>query len=123
MRYLVKPDSTKQEITLTARFDPTLVHSRHGCARDSEHLVLTGVVNGDSLVVRLRRVDEQKYLLVTRGFRWIQELPVQSMNRVRCSGVGMGQLVVASEQPVSPLREQVIPPVAHRPRDDGERAR
>lgn len=77
-RYGVRLDSTKQEITLVSRFGPAapsggriLRYSRP----DSLHLVLSEVVNGDSLVLRLRRVDEQRFLLLTRGFNWIQEQP------------------------------------------------
>lgn len=77
-RYGVRLDSTKQEITLVSRFEPTapsggrvLRYARP----DSVHLVLTEVVNGDSVAVRLRRVDERRFLLLTRGFHWIQEQP------------------------------------------------
>ncbi len=42
---------------------------------DSETLQTTGVWNGDSLEVRLRRFDESMFLLQNRGFRWIQEQP------------------------------------------------
>ncbi|HSA56901.1 MAG TPA: hypothetical protein VLE53_14415 [Gemmatimonadaceae bacterium] len=77
-RYGTRVDSTKQEITLLSRFGPTapsggriLRYARP----DSAHLVLTEVVNGDSVVIRLRRVDERRFLLLSRGFHWIQEQP------------------------------------------------
>lgn len=37
--------------------------------------ILRGYVAGDSIAVRLRRFDENKYLLRSRGFNWIQEKP------------------------------------------------
>jgi hypothetical protein len=38
---------------------------------DPDHVVL----DGDSLVVRLKRVDTSKFLLMSRGFNWINERP------------------------------------------------
>jgi hypothetical protein len=38
---------------------------------DSEHVVLFG----DSLVIKLRRIDPSKFLLMNRGFHWINERP------------------------------------------------
>ncbi|HLK22176.1 MAG TPA: hypothetical protein VKT81_24685 [Bryobacteraceae bacterium] len=38
---------------------------------DAEHVVLAG----DSLVVKLKRIDPSKFLLVNRGFHWINERP------------------------------------------------
>jgi uncharacterized membrane protein YphA (DoxX/SURF4 family) len=43
---------------------------------DREHLVLQGEVGGDRLIVKLRRIDETGYLLVTRGFRVIDDDPI-----------------------------------------------
>jgi hypothetical protein len=40
---------------------------------DPEHLVLEGRFDGDPIVVRLKRIDERAFPLVTRGFRWIKE--------------------------------------------------
>ena len=74
-RYSLKVDSAKRELTLTGRFDPKLVRTFTYVRPDSQHLVLMGQANGDSLVVRLRRLDERRFVLVSRGFNWIQELP------------------------------------------------
>lgn len=74
-RYALKVDSAKREITLTARFDPKLARTMSYARPDAHHLVLSGRVNGDSLVVRLRKVDETRFTLVNRGFHWVQELP------------------------------------------------
>jgi len=56
-------------------------HSRRlgvlACSQpDSDHLVLTGRLAGDALLVRLERVDEARFFLVRRGFHWITEAPV-----------------------------------------------
>jgi hypothetical protein len=37
--------------------------------------VLSGKFGADSLVMRLRRLDENKFLLMNRGYHWIQEQP------------------------------------------------
>jgi hypothetical protein len=42
---------------------------------DRDHVVLRGRLGADSIVARLRRVDETKFLLVQRGFHWTQEKP------------------------------------------------
>jgi uncharacterized membrane protein YphA (DoxX/SURF4 family) len=42
---------------------------------DKDHLVLQGTLDKDALVVKLRRMDPTKLLLVSRGFRWIAEFP------------------------------------------------
>jgi hypothetical protein len=41
---------------------------------DPNHVVLEGNLKQDALVVRLRKVDPQQYLLMKRGFHWINEL-------------------------------------------------
>jgi uncharacterized membrane protein YphA (DoxX/SURF4 family) len=43
---------------------------------DPDHLVLQGTMSGESLTVKLRRVDESRALLVTRGFHLIDDVPV-----------------------------------------------
>jgi uncharacterized membrane protein YphA (DoxX/SURF4 family) len=50
----------------------TLVYSRP----DPDHLVLQGTLAGDSLTLALRRINESKYLLVTRGLHVIDDSPI-----------------------------------------------
>jgi uncharacterized membrane protein YphA (DoxX/SURF4 family) len=40
---------------------------------DPDHLVLQGMMSGEALTVRLRRVDESRVLLLTRGFHLISD--------------------------------------------------
>jgi hypothetical protein len=42
---------------------------------DSTHLTLTGRIGGDSVEMKLRRRPESSYLLVSRGFHWVNEVP------------------------------------------------
>ena len=74
-RYGMKIDSAKREIALTGRFDPKVTRTLSYTKPDPNHLVLAGKLGTDSLVVRLRRLDENRFLLVNRRYHWIQELP------------------------------------------------
>jgi hypothetical protein len=40
-----------------------------------EQLVVEGTFRNDTIQVRLKKIDESKFLLVNRGFNWIQEYP------------------------------------------------
>ena len=42
---------------------------------DDDTLALLGRWGSDSIDVKLRRVDESKFLLLNRGFHWIQPYP------------------------------------------------
>jgi hypothetical protein len=42
---------------------------------DSQHLVLRGHFGADSVEMTLRRRSESSYLLVKRGFHWVNEVP------------------------------------------------
>jgi hypothetical protein len=46
------------------------------CSRpDADHLVLTGTLANDSLIVTLHSADPKRFFLVRRGFHWIDEAP------------------------------------------------
>jgi hypothetical protein len=38
-------------------------------------VVLQGTLIADPLIVKLKRIDPAKFLLVNRGFHWINERP------------------------------------------------
>ncbi len=42
---------------------------------DMNHLVIDGPFQKDSLSVKLRKIDESKFLLLNRGYHWINEFP------------------------------------------------
>jgi hypothetical protein len=42
---------------------------------DSNHLTLSGRIGPDSMEMRFRRRPESSYLLVSRGFHWVNEIP------------------------------------------------
>ncbi len=46
------------------------------CSRpDADHLVLTGTLANESLIVILHSLDPKRYFLASRGFHWIDEAP------------------------------------------------
>lgn len=73
--YRSRVDAVKHALTLTDRDTPANVLTLGFDDMGGGQLALRGPVGGDSIVANLRRVDESKYLLVSRGFNWIQERP------------------------------------------------
>ncbi|PWT91933.1 MAG: hypothetical protein C5B56_03095 [Proteobacteria bacterium] len=43
---------------------------------DPDHVVLSGTWEGTAITIRLRKIDASKFLLVSRGFHWINEMPL-----------------------------------------------
>ena len=74
-RYLAKVDTAARQVTLWTRTDSTIRFPFTFERRGQDGLVLNGVMMGDSLQLRLRRVDHTKFVLMSRGYRWINENP------------------------------------------------
>ena len=76
--YRVVTDSVRHTLLLSTRKDSTtkfpFTYARGGA--HNEQLLLDGFLGRDSLHLRLHRVDETKFLLLSRGYHWINELPV-----------------------------------------------
>jgi hypothetical protein len=73
--YGAEYDQAKGTLTLTESGDKTRKYSLAYSRPDPDHLALTGIVGNDTLSMRLRRIDASKFLLLSRGFHWINELP------------------------------------------------
>jgi hypothetical protein len=73
--YTVKVDSAHHILLLTPRFDSTATLTFVYTRPAADRLVLTGHLGRDSIAATFKRVDETKYLLMSRGFHWIQEQP------------------------------------------------
>ena len=75
--YRAQTDSVKHTLVLTTSKDTAakFPFSYAQSGPHNEQLELDGVLRGDSLHIRLHRVDETKFLLVSRGYHWIDELP------------------------------------------------
>ena len=68
--YTAAYDASRNSVTLTppgSKDKNVFTYSRP----DADHVILSG----DALTVKLRRLDTSKFLLVNRGFHWINELP------------------------------------------------
>ena len=73
--YPAKYDPTAQSIVLTKPSDKNWKASLAFQRPDTDHLILTGVIDGQRLELRTTRIDREKFLLVSRGFNWVQEFP------------------------------------------------
>jgi hypothetical protein len=73
--YNLKLDETKRTLAISKRTDPkwktTLVYSR----LQPDVLCVEGPFDGHTIRARLRRTEPPRFLLVTRGFHWINERP------------------------------------------------
>lgn len=74
-RYRLALDETKKLLVLTKRDDPKWRTSLSYRQPGPQLLAMEGTLDGHQVRARLRRVDESKFLLVTRGFHWINEYP------------------------------------------------
>jgi hypothetical protein len=74
-RYLLKLDDAKKTLTLSRRTDPKATSSLAYSRPEPDVLALDGTFEGRKVVARLRRVDPKSFLLLGRGFHWINEYP------------------------------------------------
>ncbi|WP_426755203.1 DoxX family protein [Myxococcus sp. Y35] len=74
--YGLEEDASKKTLTLLDGRDDTAKKFVLTYARpEPNQLVLQGTLQDAAIEVRLTRVDESKFLLLSRGFNWIQEYP------------------------------------------------
>lgn len=82
IRLTTKLDDATKTVAFTSRFDQTLKwtfaidksQSASAPGRD-DRIVLTGRIGADSIVATLKRIDDRRFLLVNRGYNWVQEQP------------------------------------------------
>jgi hypothetical protein len=74
-RYAVKLDEAAKAIALTrpadAKWTGNLTYERP----DPTHLILKGDMGGTTIEMRTELFPREKFLLVSRGFNWVQEYP------------------------------------------------
>jgi len=68
-------DTTKKSISVYQRND-TLNKSNLFYTLDSTCLTLTGNYKGDTVLMRFRKYDLNRFLLLKRGYNWINEYPL-----------------------------------------------
>ena len=76
--YVFRPDTVNRKIEIFPRGDSSIRNSLAYHYPDKEHLVVQGSWKGDSIYVRMKIYDLNKFMLVNRGFHWVNEFP---MNR------------------------------------------
>jgi hypothetical protein len=74
-RYGLQFDEEKKTLELIKRDDKDWKSSLHCEQSGAEKLVLEGTFAGKKVQAKLTRVDESEFLLVNRGFHWINEYP------------------------------------------------
>ena len=68
-------DQEKRTLTLRKRDDPNWNTVLTYEQVSPEVIKLAGTLNGSELTARLHRSEERKFLLIDRGFHWINEFP------------------------------------------------
>jgi len=68
-------DQEKRTLTLRKREDPSWNTVLTYEQVSPEVITLAGALNGSEMTARLRRSEERKFLLIDRGFHWINEVP------------------------------------------------
>ena len=74
-RFILALDEKKQTLTLKKRTDPNFQATFTYRKPDSKTLALEGVFEGKKTVATLHKGNEQTFLLTSRGFHWINEVP------------------------------------------------
>jgi hypothetical protein len=74
-RYRLDLDPVKKRLKLVKRDDPKWVSLLSYTQPKPELLTIEGTIDGQKIRARLHRADESKFLLVSRGFHWINEYP------------------------------------------------
>jgi hypothetical protein len=68
-------DTASKTIALTRAADPKWAASFSYDRPSLEHLTMSGEMDGRKIVMRLELFPRERFLLVNRGFNWVQEYP------------------------------------------------
>jgi len=74
-RYGAAIDTNNKTLTLTKGDDKNWKTDFHFERAAEDQLTLDGKMDGHTIHMRLELVDRNKFLLISRGFHWIQEYP------------------------------------------------
>jgi uncharacterized membrane protein YphA (DoxX/SURF4 family) len=72
--YNFKVDTILKKATVYT-FQDTLNKASFSYVKEDDYLVLNGKMKEDSLFIKLKRYDEKRFRLMSRGFHWINEYP------------------------------------------------
>jgi uncharacterized membrane protein YphA (DoxX/SURF4 family) len=74
-RFLLEVRTDEHTLTLTGRTDPNQRSTLTYAEPEPGRLVLEGTFDGHKIRAKLRRVEEPRFRLTSRGFHWISEWP------------------------------------------------
>src|SRR5438128_971219 len=74
-RFILKLDESKRKMSLARRDAPTKEFAFAYSVPAADVMTLDGQLDGKRVQARLRRVQAPSFLLTTRGFHWINEVP------------------------------------------------
>jgi hypothetical protein len=75
LTYAAKTDMTAKSIALTKGTDKNWKAALAFDRPDNDHLALNGILDGHRIELRTTLFDRGRFLLVSRGFNWVQEFP------------------------------------------------
>lgn len=73
--FSAKIDPDKKTINLTKSDDAKWAATLNYVRPANDHLTLTGEMDGHRVAMELRLLDQKSFLLMNRGFHWVQERP------------------------------------------------
>lgn len=73
--YNFKVDTVARTALVFSNRDTVNKSTLYYTREQPDRLILTGKLNGDSVYMRFKRFDEKSFLLMNRGFRWVNEFP------------------------------------------------
>ena len=74
-RYSFEVDSLQKNVVVSKQMDTVNKYNLQIFKADSITYFLNGKLWGDSVSIKLKRFDENKFRLVNRGFHWVNEYP------------------------------------------------
>ncbi len=75
VRHILDLDTGKKTMTLSKRTDPASKPSLKYEQPEPGLIALEGTLEGKKIRAKLRRADHAEFLLINRGFHWINEFP------------------------------------------------
>ena len=71
----VQCNEQASDVGLELRGDRTITHTLEYSIDDEGILTLSGTLPSGEVLMTLKRIDRNQFLLVNRGFHWINEMP------------------------------------------------
>lgn len=73
--YTFLPDTSTQTVIFKSMADTNLVDTLHYAFPDTAHFQLEGILQKDTLKIVFKTKKKEDFLLINRGYRWVNETP------------------------------------------------